>query len=59
MDKREQMSKKQAEEFVRQNGPYAARSAACRADDTGDPGTADALWEAAERADGGKSTWPF
>ncbi|TDC94021.1 hypothetical protein E1161_08385 [Saccharopolyspora aridisoli] len=58
MSERKQMSDKQAEEFVKQHGPHVARNVAYVADHRHDVGTADALWEAAERADGGNTTSP-
>ncbi|TWF94423.1 hypothetical protein [Saccharopolyspora dendranthemae] len=55
----ERMYARRAEEYVERFGPYAARDEGDRADHRHDLWLAEALFRAAERADGGHTSWPF
>ncbi|MDI2031547.1 hypothetical protein QFW96_23165 [Saccharopolyspora sp. TS4A08] len=48
-----------AREYVRRYGPYAARDEGYAADHRNDVLMAEALFKAADRVDGGETTWPF
>ncbi|MEV4644111.1 hypothetical protein [Saccharopolyspora sp. NPDC049357] len=56
---RELRCDRKAREYVKRYGPQAARDEAYWADHANDEWMAEALFKAADRVDGGETTWPF
>ncbi|MEV4647533.1 hypothetical protein [Saccharopolyspora sp. NPDC049357] len=56
---RELRCDRKAREYVKRYGPNAARDEAYWADQNNDAWMAEALFRAADRVDGGETTWPF